>query len=372
MSCCAASCAADSEHLARRRGRRGAAACGVSLRVEFTPGVPHCLSDETPATITADQVRRFIFENQPVRGHWVHLEGAWRELRAHANYPPAVTELLGQAVVASVLLAATLKFRGTLTFQLEGDGAVSLLVAQCTHDFRVRAVARCDRVAVCALTAAGSGAPGGPALFRSLVGDAGRITVTVEAEEKSLRYQGIVPLSGGSLAESLEVYFASSEQLPTRVLLAADETDGAGMLVQKLPGAKDSLLSESSAVEEAWAGAQRGIAQLGPGRLREPDRGTPGAGFSGARPAAVPRDASAIRMSLQRGSGGRSPACTRAARGARGAEGAGLGDRDVRVLSPPLPLRPRRYRRTLRGRPWFRGVTRHPLTLRVPDIVSLM
>ena len=224
---------------------------------------------ETPATITADQVRRFIFENQPVRGHWVHLEGAWRELRAHANYPPAVTELLGQAVVASVLLAATLKFRGTLTFQLEGDGAVSLLVAQCTHDFRVRAVARCDRVAVRALTAAGSGAPGGAALFRSLVGDAGRITVTVEAEEKSLRYQGIVPLSGGSLAESLEVYFASSEQLPTRVLLTADETHGAGMLVQKLPGAEDSLLSESSAVEEAWAGAQRGITQLGPGRLRE-------------------------------------------------------------------------------------------------------
>ena len=98
----------------------------------------------SPAIASSDQVRRFIFENQPVRGHWVHLEGAWRELRAHSHYPPAVTELLGQAVVASVLLAATLKFRGTLTFQLEGDGAVSLLVAQCTHDFRVRAVARCD------------------------------------------------------------------------------------------------------------------------------------------------------------------------------------------------------------------------------------
>jgi molecular chaperone Hsp33 len=224
---------------------------------------------DTSATITPDQVRRFIFENQPVRGHWVHLEGAWRELRAHASYPPAVTELLGQAVVASVLLAATLKFRGTLTFQLEGDGAVSLLVAQCTHDFRVRAVARCDRAAVRALTAEGSGAREGAALFRPLVGDAGRITVTVEAEEKSLRYQGIVPISGASLAESLEAYFASSEQLPTRVLLTADETHGAGMLVQKLPGAEDSPAGESSALEEAWAGAQRGIAQLGAGTLRE-------------------------------------------------------------------------------------------------------
>ena len=223
----------------------------------------------SPAIASSDQVRRFIFENQPVRGHWVHLEGAWRELRAHSHYPPAVTELLGQAVVASVLLAATLKFRGTLTFQLEGDGAVSLLVAQCTHDFRVRAVARCDQAAVRALSAEGPGVHAGAALFRALVGDAGRITVTIEAEEKSLRYQGIVPLSGASLAESLEAYFASSEQLPTRVLLTADETHGAGMLVQKLPGAEDPRSGESSTVEEAWAGAQAGIRQLGAGRLRQ-------------------------------------------------------------------------------------------------------
>ena len=224
---------------------------------------------DTPTTASRDQVRRFIFENQPVRGHWVHLEGAWRELHAHASYPPAVTELLGQAVVASVLLAATLKFRGTLTFQLEGDGAVSLLVAQCTHDFRVRAVARCDQAAVRALSAEGPRTGARAALFRSLVGDAGRITGTVEADAKSLRYQGIVPLSGDSLAESLEVYFASSEQLPTRVLLSADESHGAGMLVQKLPGADDAPVDEASAVEEAWAGAQRGIKRLGPGRLLE-------------------------------------------------------------------------------------------------------
>jgi molecular chaperone Hsp33 len=103
------------------------------------------------------------------------------------------------------------------------------------------------------------------------VGAAGRITVTVEAEEKSLRYQGVVPLSGESLAQSLEAYFASSEQLPTHVLLTADETHAAGMLVQKLPeaGADEPGLMESAAVEEAWEGAQRGIAQLKPAWLRE-------------------------------------------------------------------------------------------------------
>ena len=95
-----------------------------------------------------DEVRRFIVENQPVRGHWVRLEGAWQELRAHKEYPEPVRELLGQAVAASVLLAATLKFNGTLTLQLQGNGAVTLLVAQCTHDFRLRAVANFDEAAV--------------------------------------------------------------------------------------------------------------------------------------------------------------------------------------------------------------------------------
>jgi molecular chaperone Hsp33 len=210
-------------------------------------GLPHCEP--------VDQVRRFIFENRPVRGHWVHLESAWRELRAHTSYPPPVTDLLGQAVVASVLLAATLKFRGTLTFQLQGNGAVGLLVAQCTHDFRLRAVARCDAAAVRRLS--GEGRRG--AVFRQLVGTDGRITVTVEADESSMRYQGVVPLSGTSLAESLEAYFASSEQLPTRVRLAADDGHGAGVLVQKLP---ESDVGEPEGAAEAWEGAEQGIERL--------------------------------------------------------------------------------------------------------------
>jgi molecular chaperone Hsp33 len=202
-----------------------------------------------------DLVRRFIFEKRPVRGHWVRLTGAWRDLRAHTDYPPAVRELLGQAVAASVLLAATLKFRGTLTFQLQGDGAVNLLVAQCTHDFRLRAVARFDAVAVRDIAADTRRG----AVFRQLVGTDGKITVTIEADEKSMRYQGVVPLAGTSLAESLESYFASSEQLPTRVLLAADDTQGAGLLVQRLP---DADADTSEEVASAWDGAQRGIESL--------------------------------------------------------------------------------------------------------------
>jgi molecular chaperone Hsp33 len=210
-----------------------------------------------------------------VRGHWVRLTGAWRELRAHARYPQHVERLLGEAVAAGVLLAASLKFQGALTLQLQGSGAVRLLVAQCSHDFRLRALARFDEAEIAALP---PDAPAG-ALFRALVGSQGRLTVTIEADERGAPYQGVVPLEGGSLAESLEAYFASSEQLPTRVLLAADAAGGAGLLVQKLPGARGVSEEESNAV---WQGAQRGLARLTPGELLElPVEELLARGFSG-------------------------------------------------------------------------------------------
>jgi molecular chaperone Hsp33 len=205
----------------------------------------------------SDQVRRFIFENRPVRGHWVKLESAWQELRAHAEYPAAVRDLLGEAAAACVLLAATLKFQGTLSLQLRGNGAVRLLLAQCTHEFRLRAVARFDAQAVAALPPSGTLASG---IFHRLVGDGGRLEVTVEAEERGTRYQGIVPLQGESLAASLEAYFATSEQLPTRVLLAADERHSAGLLVQQLPATGDSAAER---MEETWEEAESGIQRLG-------------------------------------------------------------------------------------------------------------
>ena len=272
----------------------------------------------TPASLPAaiasapNEVRRFILENQPVRGYWVDLESAWQNLRAHQHYSPAVQNLLGEAVSASVLLAATLKFEGTLTLQLEGKGAVRLLVAQCTNDFRVRAVARMSeqalepRAAVEAddgddeaddeaeITGAPTEGRGvsretiagvfdlGPraegadsfaslpkaadalatASFRQLVGVDGRVIVTIESGDNGMRYQGIVPLNGNSLAECLESYFASSEQLPTRVRLAANNSRTVGVLLQKLPEHGGVEAEEDSPSALAWQDAERGIAAV--------------------------------------------------------------------------------------------------------------
>src|SRR5215831_6408096 len=123
----------------------------------------------------SDRVRRFVLERHPIRGHAARLTRAWLELREHQDYPPAVQALLGDAVGAVVLLAATLKFNGVLTLQLQGKGLVNLLVAQCTHDFRVRGMARHEAV-------------GDDADFRALAGE-GQIVVTVEATDRASSYQ---------------------------------------------------------------------------------------------------------------------------------------------------------------------------------------
>lgn len=189
--------------------------------------MPPPVQPDVPAVRrVVDFVQRFAVEHQAVRGQLVRLGPAWLALREHGDYPAPVRRLMGEAVSAVVLLASTLKFEGELTLQLQGSGAVRLLVAQCSHDFRVRAVARFDRE-----RCAGLQEPD----FVALAGE-GTIVVTIEAERRASRYQGVVPISGGSLADSLESYFANSEQLPTGIMLAADDFGAAGLLVQRMPG----------------------------------------------------------------------------------------------------------------------------------------
>ncbi len=210
----------------------------------------------------SDKVRRFVLERHPIRGHAVRLARSWLELREHQDYPPAVQDLLGEAVGAVVLLAATLKFNGTLTLQMQGKGLVSLLVAQCTHDFKVRGMARHDPIQ----SMEGSDAPG----FRSLAGD-GQIVVTVEATDRASSYQGIVPITGNSLAESLEAYFVQSEQLPTRVMIAATPGVVSGMLVQRMPGHGGKQNVDPAALEAAWMNADLAMAALSRDALLEDD-----------------------------------------------------------------------------------------------------
>src|ERR1700686_4223153 len=113
-----------------------------------------------------DCLHRFMFDQYPIRGHLVHLDAAWRASIEHHDYPAAIRDTLGEAVVASLLLAATIKFEGVLSLQLQGDGPVHLMLAQCTSGLGVRGLARCrdgvyDGVRSGAGTGAGTGARSG-------------------------------------------------------------------------------------------------------------------------------------------------------------------------------------------------------------------
>ena len=138
-----------------------------------------------------DCLHRFVFEHYPIRGHLVHLDAAWRALIEHREYPQAIRDILGEAVAASLLLAATIKFEGVLSLQLQGEGPVHLLLAQCTSGLGVRGLARYrDRKAP-----AGRCGRLGAAGIGDLIG-AGNLTVTLETDDGARRYQGIVPIAG--------------------------------------------------------------------------------------------------------------------------------------------------------------------------------
>lgn len=202
----------------------------------------------------AGELRRFLLEGHPLRGQWVRLGAAWQELRSRRAYPPLVEALLGEAATASVLLAATLKFAGTLTMQFAGNGRVRLLVAQCTDDFRLRAVAHHDLAA------------GEAVGFPELVG-AGNLVVAVQSDSSAANYQGIVPLEGDTLGACLERYFEGSEQLPTRLKLAADHARAGGMLLQKLPHGGEGGEGAGALLQDAWEDLQLGLAELPPEAL---------------------------------------------------------------------------------------------------------
>jgi len=211
-----------------------------------------------------DCLHRFMFERYPIRGHLVHLDAAWRALIEHREYPAAIRNTLGETVAASLLLAATVKFEGVLSLQLQGDGPVHLLLAQCTGGLGVRGLARYREAAD---ADAGSGAAGGQDRIVDLIG-AGNLTVTLETDDGAQRYQGIVPIAGGRLAESLQVYFENSEQLPTRLWLHADASGASGMLLQKLPVADAPPGADAAAVEDAWRRVQLIGETLTPEELR--------------------------------------------------------------------------------------------------------
>lgn len=192
-----------------------------------------------------DALQRFLFEHTPLRGELVHLDATWQEVLTRHDYPPAVRARLGEMMASCLLLSATLKFNGTVTMQVQGEGAINLMVVEATSRRTVRGMAQWQGEVVAGDLHAQFGA--------------GRLTITIDPGTGGERYQGIVALEGDSLADAIDTYLDRSEQLPTRMWLAADENSAAGMLLQKLPG--------TDADDDAWNRVQALGATLSAGEL---------------------------------------------------------------------------------------------------------
>ena len=180
--------------------------------------------------MSKDTLRKFMFEGAPVRGELVELSDTWQQVQAHRTYPEAVNTLLGEMLAAAALLSANLKFNGSIIMQIHGDGPVRLLVVECDADLQMRATAKFDSDTVIS----------DAALLPDLVNlhGNGRFVITLDPKEKlpgQQAYQGVVPLDGDSIASVIEHYMMRSEQLDTRLWLAADRTVSRGLLLQKLP-----------------------------------------------------------------------------------------------------------------------------------------
>jgi molecular chaperone Hsp33 len=183
-----------------------------------------------------DLLHRFLFESLPIRGHLVRLDASWRAAIEHQDYPHAVSDILGQAMAASVLMAGSLEFEGRLSLQVECAGPLRLLLAQCTHRHSIRGVAR--------YSAGPVQVHGAAELFGR-----GQIAVTIEQEGLADSYQGVVPLDRPELSACLEQYFERSEQLPSRLTLVSTPLRSAGLLLQRVATGDTEA---QSMTDDAW------------------------------------------------------------------------------------------------------------------------
>jgi molecular chaperone Hsp33 len=166
-----------------------------------------------------NEIQPFMLEDAGIRGALVRLEETWQQVVAAHEYPPPVRILLGEGVVATLLLASGLKATPSVALQLQGEGALKLLLIQCADGQRVRGMASFK-----------SGGAAQPLL------QGGRLVVNLDTGKPNGLFQGIVPLTSTRLDECLESYFAQSEQLATCLVLRSNEQRVAGLLLQVLPG----------------------------------------------------------------------------------------------------------------------------------------
>lgn len=192
-----------------------------------------------------DTLQKFMIQQAPIRGEFIEISDTWQQVLARRSYPQAVQRILGEMMSAGALLSANLKFHGTIVMQIHGDGPVSLLVVECDDHLHMRATAKLAEDAIIP----------DDATLTDLVNVTGngRFAITLDPKDKvpgQQPYQGIVSLDGDSVATVIENYMLRSEQLDTKLWLAADDQLSRGLLLQKLPTEGGKATTDEDM--EAW------------------------------------------------------------------------------------------------------------------------
>jgi len=182
----------------------------------------------------SDQLRRFLFDGTLIRGEWVRLDASWQAALDRHDYPGPVARVLGEALAAIALLSATIKYSGALILQVQGSGPLTLLVVQVSADHSLRGMAEWNGEVP-------------DASLHEMCRDA-RLVITVESNSKGERFQSIISVGQGSLADALDSYFEQSEQLRTRLWLATSSRYSTGLLLQEMPATEHEAGSE----EHSW------------------------------------------------------------------------------------------------------------------------
>ncbi|WP_112136261.1 Hsp33 family molecular chaperone HslO [Marinomonas primoryensis] len=185
--------------------------------------------------VTINEIQRFSFDNTNVRGERVLLNSAYQEIIKRKQYPLSLEKLLGEFVAAIALLRDIVKIDGVLSIQAKGNGFLSTLMTECDEHQNLRGIAQWDE---------SQDVPDTFSLKDVLEG--GYLAITIQPRNGQ-RYQGIVEIVGDTLSECLEQYFSQSEQLPSRVWLAANGAQCGGLFLQRLP-----LEQAKEGDEDAW------------------------------------------------------------------------------------------------------------------------
>ncbi|MEO6927273.1 MAG: Hsp33 family molecular chaperone HslO [Rhodanobacter sp.] len=180
-------------------------------------------------------MHRFLLPRAGVRGALVRLGPCWRDVAGRADYPASLRSCLGEALAASALLTGNIKLDGSLSIELKSSSTLRMLFAECSDQGHLRGLARWQE-------------PLPAPLALNELADA-VLAITLGNVERGQRYQGLVELKHAGLAESLENYFIQSEQLPARIILAANAEYAAGLMLQKMP---DEGGHDAEQDEDAW------------------------------------------------------------------------------------------------------------------------